>query len=224
MTNDPLNEFACSDNLDHKNDQEAKSGQYEKIDQTKRPEKDRYYLNIAKEVASRARCFRSHFGAIIVLNDQIVSTGYVGAPRKTKDCIDRGHCLRDVMKIPSGHRYEICRSVHSEQNCIINAARAGVSVFGGDMYMVGLKVSSGVKEPIDSNPCFICKKTIMNAGLKRVISSTSDGGYKIYHIDDWINEWKIKDMIDDKDVYNANHRPPNEENVNKIIRKINNGE
>ena len=65
----------------------------------KRPEKDRYYLNIAKEVSSRSRCFRSHFGAIIVKNDQIVSTGYVGAPRKTKDCIDRGHCIRNILNI-----------------------------------------------------------------------------------------------------------------------------
>ena len=89
--------------------------------------KDAYYINIAKSVAARATCRSVKFGAIIVKDDQIIATGYVGAPRKTKDCLERGNCLRRELKIPSGHRYELCRSVHAEMNAIVNAARAGPS-------------------------------------------------------------------------------------------------
>ncbi|HUV81099.1 MAG TPA: hypothetical protein VMW21_01065, partial [Patescibacteria group bacterium] len=103
--------------------------------ENKRPTKDEYYLSIAKKVGERSTCFRNRGGAIIVREDQIVATGYIGAPRKTKDCFERGECLRDKLKIPHGTRYEMCRSVHAEQNAIINAARAGVSLFGGDIYI-----------------------------------------------------------------------------------------
>jgi len=193
----------------------------EPINHHKRPEKDRYYLNIAKEVSERSRCFRSHHGVIIVKDDQIVATGYNGAPRKTKDCVERGHCIRDIMKIPSGQRYEICRTVHGEANCIINAARAGVSVLNGDMYMFSYKVSSNVKEPIDSLPCFICKKMIINAGINRMIINMADGSIKIFHIEDWVKEWQTQDMIDDKAVYNAMHQGPTQEDVNTFLQKIN---
>lgn len=101
----------------------------------KRPSKDAYYINIAKSVAARATCMSVNFGAIVVKNDQIIATGYVGAPRKTMDCLERGKCLRRELKVPSGHRYELCRSVHAEMNAIINAARAGVSLLGGDIYI-----------------------------------------------------------------------------------------
>ena len=100
-----------------------------------RPTKDSYYLMIAKEVAMRSTCLRCKHGAIIVKDDQIVATGYVGAPRKTKDCFERKKCLRDHLKIPHGQRYELCRSVHSEMNCLINAARSGASVFRGNMFI-----------------------------------------------------------------------------------------
>ena len=99
--------------------------------------KDEYYLGIAREVARRSTCFRRSIGAIIVRDDQIISTGYVGAPRKTRDSVEHGFCLRDRLGIPHGQRYELCRSVHAEQNAIINAARAGVSLLGGDMYIFG---------------------------------------------------------------------------------------
>ena len=102
----------------------------------KRVSKDEYYLGIAKEVAARSTCFRRSIGALIIRDDQIISTGYVGAPRKTKSSIEHGSCLRDKLNIPHGHRYELCRSVHAEQNAIINAARAGVSLLGGDMYIL----------------------------------------------------------------------------------------
>jgi len=163
-----------------------------------RPSKVTHYLNIAKEVAQRSTCFRRKFGAIIVKDDVIVATGYVGAPRKTKDCFERGECLRDKMGIPHGQRYELCRSVHCEQNCIINAARSGTSVLGGDMYIWG---SDKNNNPIDAFPCFICKKMIINAGLKKVICSTKNGETKIFEVEDWIKQWQQSDLLDDKHQY-----------------------
>lgn len=163
-----------------------------------RPSKEKYYLNIAKSVAERSTCFRNKGGAIIIRGDQIVSAGYIGAPRQTKSCFDRGECLRDKLKIPHGRNYEICRSVHAEMNTIINAARAGVSLFGGDMYIYHRDRNG---KEMDSYPCFICKKIIINSGLDRVICSTKEGGMKIFKVEDWVKEWQEKDIIDDKDQY-----------------------
>ncbi|MGC9049033.1 MAG: deoxycytidylate deaminase [Patescibacteria group bacterium] len=163
-----------------------------------RPTKEEYYLNIAKEVAERSTCFRNKGGAIIIKDDVIVATGYIGAPRKTKDCLERGECLRDKLKISHGRNYEICRSVHTEANCIINAARSGASILGGDMY-IWLTDREG--KPIDSFPCFICKKMIINSGLNRVISATKDGKYKIFYVKDWVKNWQEKDILDDKYQY-----------------------
>jgi dCMP deaminase len=165
----------------------------------KRTTKNEYYLGIAKEVARRSTCFRRSIGAIIIRDDQIISTGYVGAPRKTKDSFEHGECLRDKLKIPHGQRYELCRSVHAEQNAIINAARAGVSLLGGDMYIYGSTYGEG--RPIDAFPCFICKKMIINCGLNRVISSTADGGMKTFRISQWAKDWKENDIIDDQHQY-----------------------
>lgn len=165
----------------------------------KRISKHEYYLGIAKEVARRSTCFRRSIGAIIIRDDQIISTGYVGAPRKTKDSLEHGFCLRDKLKIPHGHRYELCRSVHAEQNAIINAARAGVSLLGGDMYVFGSIPEE--ERPIDAFPCFICKKMIINSGLNRLIGSTSDGKFKVFNISDWADDWQTVDIIDDKQQY-----------------------
>lgn len=165
----------------------------------KRKSKHEYYLGIAKEVAHRSTCYRRTIGALIIRDDQIISTGYVGAPRKTKDSFEHGDCLRDRLNIPHGQRYELCRSVHAEQNAIINAARAGVSLLGGDIYIFGSIY--GEKKPIDAFPCFICKKMIINAGLNRVICSTADGKMKIFSIEDWIKDWQDQDIIDDKHQY-----------------------
>ena len=165
----------------------------------KRISKDEYYLNIAKEVARRSTCFRRSIGALIIRDDQIISTGYVGAPRKTKDSLEHGFCLRDKLNIPHGQRYELCRSVHAEQNAIINAARAGVSLLGGDIYIYGSR--PGKEEPIDAYPCFICKKMIINAGLNRVICSTAEGKMKIFLVSDWVNDWQQGDIIDDQHQY-----------------------
>ena len=163
-----------------------------------RPSKNEYYLNIAKQVAQRSTCFRAKFGAIITKDDQIIATGYNGAPRKTKDCLEKGYCLRDKLNIPHGQKYEMCVSVHSEQNAIINAARAGVSLLGGDMYIYSEDKEGNL---IDAFPCFICKKMLINAGLERVICSTKDGEYKIFKVQDWIKDWQERDILDDQHQY-----------------------
>ena len=156
-------------------------------------------MNIAREVSRKSTCFRRAIGAIIIRDDQIISTGYAGAPRKTKDSIEHGFCLRDKLKIPHGHRYELCRSVHAEQNAIINAARAGVSLLGGNMYLYGS--IPGKDGPIDALPCFICKKMIINAGLERVICSTKEGNIVTFKVTDWAADWKMNDIIDDTHQY-----------------------
>jgi len=161
--------------------------------------KDDYYLGIAREVARRSTCFRRSIGALIVRDDQIISTGYAGAPRKTRDSLEHGFCLRDKLGIPHGQRYELCRSVHAEQNAIINAARAGVSLLRGDMYIFGSVPETGAT--VNAFPCFICKKMIINAGLIRVVCSTSDGGSAILLVDDWSRAWRDGDILDDTHQY-----------------------
>ena len=169
-----------------------------------RPKKVQYYLNIAKEIASRSTCMSTIVGVIIVKDDQIIATGYNGAPRKTKDCYERGFCLRRELNIPSGQNYEICRSVHAEQNAIINAARSGVNIMGADMYMWGMKIWQGANELIDALPCFICKKIVINSGLKNFYYSDSEGKIKKINIErDWVQRWKRKDLLEDIEKYNA---------------------
>ncbi len=125
-------------------------------------------------VSRRSTCLKVLIGAIIVKEDQIIATGYVGAPRHTRSSLDHGFCLRQKLQIPSGTQYELCRSVHAEQNAIINAARAGVSLLGGDMYIFGEDRESG--ETVFAFPCFICKKMIINAGLNRIVVSQPGAG------------------------------------------------
>jgi len=162
--------------------------------------KEMYYLGLAREAAGRAVCFRRFSGAIIVREDQIVSTGYTGSPRKTLDCFERKFCLRNKLNIPSGQRYELCASVHAEQNAFINAARAGVSVLGGDIYIFG---QTRDRKPIDAFPCFICKKMIINAGLKRVICSTKERKMRVFLVEAWVEEWRdpSRNIIDDEVQY-----------------------
>ena len=129
----------------------------------------------------------------------LISKFVVSMSRKAVHYDHIRFCLRDKLKIPHGQRYELCRSVHAEQNAIINAARAGVSLLGGDIYLYGS--IPGKDGPIDALPCFICKKMIINAGLKRVICSTSEGKLVIFSADDWTDEWQKNDIIDDKHQY-----------------------
>ncbi len=138
-----------------------------------RPSKTDYYLNIAKEVTQRGTCLRRNHGAVIVKDDQIISTGYTGAPRGSKNCCDTGKCIREELHIPSGERYELCRSVHAEQNAVINAARAGVSVTGGTIYLYSENVKDGTIN--DAKPCKMCKRVMINAGLKSIVARTKEG-------------------------------------------------
>ena len=152
-------------------------------------------------VAARSTCLKVLMGAIIVKEDQIIATGYVGSPRKTRSSLDHGFCLRQKLNIPSGTQYELCRSVHAEQNAIINAARAGVSLLGGDMFIHGEYRQD--HRILNAFPCFICKKMIINAGLRRVVCSVAEGDepWRVFQVDDWIQDWQNHDIIDDRDRY-----------------------
>ena len=130
-----------------------------------RRDKTNYYLDIAETVSKRGTCLRRNFGAIIVKNDEIISTGYTGAPRGRKNCSDLGFCRREQLNIPRGTRYELCRSVHAEANCIISASRR--DMIDSTLYLVGIDVKTGnlVEMPI----CSMCKRLIINAGIKEVV-------------------------------------------------------
>ena len=128
-----------------------------------RVSKRNYYLDIAQTVLERATCLRRVYGAIIVKNDEIISTGYNGAPRGRKNCVDLGYCTREQLKVPRGERYELCRSVHAEQNAIINASRS--EMLGATLYLVGLENRTGGYVEAAA-PCSLCKRMIINAGIE----------------------------------------------------------
>lgn len=130
---------------------------------SKRISKDDYYMEIAKAVSLRSTCIRAHAGVIIVCNDAIVSTGYSGSSRGEPNCCDVCICKRDKLGILPGERYELCESVHGEMNAIINAARNGVSILGGMMYIY-LERLDGQKKK-HGGPCLLCKRMIQNAGI-----------------------------------------------------------
>ena len=149
-----------------------------------RPDKDNYYLDIAQTVAERCTCLRRHYGAIIVKEDSIVSTGYVGAPRGRKNCTDLGTCRREQLAIPRGERYEMCRSVHAEANAIISAARK--DMLGGTLYLVGTERATGeyVKQ---ASSCAMCKRMIINAGIRRVVVRRPEGKFVTVDVQkEWI--------------------------------------
>lgn len=147
--------------------------------------KHNYYLDIAQTVAERSTCLRKMYGAIIVKNDTIVSTGYNGAPRGRKNCTDLGICMRDKLNIPRGERYELCRSVHSEANAIIAASRE--QMLGSTLYMVGIDAKT--RELVaDCNSCMMCKRMIINAGIESVIVRTSPEEYRIINTSEWISD------------------------------------
>jgi dCMP deaminase len=148
-----------------------------------RRDKHNYYLDIAETVLKRGTCLRRNFGAIIVKHDEIISTGYTGAPRKRKNCIDLGYCRREKMNVPKGERYELCRSVHAEMNCILSAARN--EMIGATMYLVGSDAKTDVL--VDSpNCCAMCKRLIINAGIERVVFRNSKDTYSVIYVDSWI--------------------------------------
>lgn len=150
-----------------------------------RPDKTEYYLNLAHSVARRGTCLRRNFGAVIINNDEVISTGYVGAPRGRQNCIDVGECTRQKLNIPAGERYELCRSVHAEANAIISASRK--DMMGGQMYLVGVDAMTGdVVESVTC--CAMCKRMIINAGITAVIvmDPAVDGGFNTFNVRDWV--------------------------------------
>ena len=150
-----------------------------------RRDKENYYLDIAETVAERGTCLRRNFGAIIVNKDQIISTGYVGAPRGRRNCIDLGYCVRESLQIPRGERYELCRSVHAEANAIIHASRN--DTLGGTLYLVG-KNAADNSYVENAAPCSMCKRMIINAGNKRVYIRDSKDEYRNIHVQQWIDD------------------------------------
>ncbi|MBQ9080319.1 MAG: cytidine deaminase [Clostridia bacterium] len=149
-----------------------------------RVSKENYYLDIAQTVAERSTCLRKKYGAIIVKNDVIVSTGYNGAPRGRQNCSDLNFCMRDKLNIPRGERYEMCRSVHSEANAIIAAPRD--QMLGSTLYMVCVEPSDGSLVP-DTTSCMMCKRMIINAGIERVVVRDTPTDYRVIDVEDWIN-------------------------------------
>ena len=148
-----------------------------------RRDKINYYLDIADTVSARSTCLRRRYGAVIVNHDQIISTGYVGAPRGRQNCCDLGDCVRERLQVPRGERYELCRSVHAEMNAIISAPRE--EMIGATMYLVGREVSTG--EYIKNSVCCsLCKRVVINSGIERVIIRDTDADYRVIEVMEWI--------------------------------------
>ncbi|MCH5206406.1 MAG: cytidine deaminase [Oscillospiraceae bacterium] len=148
-----------------------------------RVDKTNYYLDIAQTVAERGTCLRRNFGAIIVKNDAIIATGYNGAPRGRVNCSDLGECMREKLNVPKGQRYELCRSVHAEANCIISAPRT--ETLGSEIYLACLDAKTGELYG-DVEPCSMCKRLIINAGIEKVIVRTAPAEFKTIVVNSWI--------------------------------------
>ena len=157
----------------------------------KRIDKNNYYLDIAEASLERATCLRRKWGAAIVKDDEIISTGYNGAPRGRKNCTDVGTCIREQMNIPRGERYELCRSVHAEQNAIISASRK--DMMGATLYMVGIDAKTG-KYVENSMPCAMCKRFIINSGIEKMVIRDTKTKYR---------EVMVKDLITNDDSLNG---------------------
>lgn len=150
-----------------------------------RRDKINYYLDLAEVVSQRGTCLRRRYGAVIVKNDEVISTGYVGAPRGRKNCCDINYCIRDKMNIPRGERYELCRSVHAEANAIISASRN--QLIDSVLYLTGTEVPTGeyVK---NSSCCSMCKRLVINAGIQQVIIRDDKENYRVIDVADWIRD------------------------------------
>lgn len=148
-----------------------------------RKDKYNYYLDIAETVLERGTCLRRNYGSIIVKNDEIISTGYTGAPRGRKNCSDLGHCMREQLNVPRGTHYELCRSVHSEANAIISASRR--DMIGSILYLVGRDIKSGQLVE-NANSCAMCKRMIINAGIEKVVVRDTKEKYRIIEVQEWI--------------------------------------
>ena len=145
--------------------------------------KENYYLDIAQTVLERATCLRRVYGAIIVKNDEIISTGYNGAPRGRKNCVDMGYCTREALQVPRGERYELCRSVHAEANAIISASRR--DMVGGTIYLVGRDAQTG-ELLNDATSCSMCRRMVINAGLERVVIRKTPTEFEVVNVREWV--------------------------------------
>ena len=159
----------------------------------KRIDKINYYLDIAESVLERSTCIRRCFGAVIVKNDEIISTGYNGAPRGRKNCSDLGYCMREKLNISRGERYELCRSVHGEENAIISASRK--DMIGSSLYLVGKNFDNDeyVK---DARPCAMCKRVIINSGIEKIYIRNDKEKYTEINVNDFItNDESLKGIL-----------------------------
>ena len=147
--------------------------------------KENYYLDIAETVLERATCLRRVYGAIIVKNDEIISTGYNGAPRGRKNCVDMGFCTREAMQVPRGERYELCRSVHAEANAIISASRR--DMVGSTLYLVGKDAQTGVLLG-DATSCAMCRRQVINAGISKVVIRKTKAEFDVVDVQDWVQQ------------------------------------
>jgi dCMP deaminase len=163
---------------------------------TERIDKVNYYLNIAKSVADRSTCLRKKSGAVIVNNDEIIATGYSGAPRGRDNCIDLGFCSKKKYFPDVRHAgYDACRSVHAEQNAIISGARK--DMIGGTLYLVQYRTDSGEYEE-SPGCCQMCRKMIINSGIAKVFVRINDYDYQEIDVNEWI---KHDDLLEGKITY-----------------------
>jgi len=158
-----------------------------------RRDKHNYYLDIADTVLQRGTCLLRNYGAIIVKNDEIISTGYVGAPRKRMNCIDLGYCLRQKLEVPRGQRYELCRSVHSEVNAIISASRR--DMIGATLYLVGREMSDG-QYIQNADCCTMCKRMVINAGIEMVVIRDDGNNFRMIDVQTWVDNDDLLHNVD----------------------------
>lgn len=150
-----------------------------------RRDKVNYYLDLAEIVSQRSTCLRKRYGAVIVKNDEVISTGYVGAPRGRKNCSDLGYCVREKLQIPRGERYELCRSVHAEANAIISCSRD--KMLGASLYLSGTEVKTG-EYVQNGSCCSMCKRMVINAGIEFVYVRDDKNQYRKISVSDWIED------------------------------------
>ena len=149
-----------------------------------RRDKVNYYLDIAEAVASRSTCLRKKYGSVIVNHDEIVSTGYNGAPRGRENCMDLGRCVKKEIFPDVRHGgFDACRAVHSEQNALISASRK--EMLGATLYLVGKFYQTG-ELVSDASSCALCNRMIINAGIEKVIIRNDKDNYTVVEVSDWI--------------------------------------
>ncbi|QTL98734.1 cytidine deaminase [Iocasia frigidifontis] len=153
-----------------------------------RIDKKNYYLDIAEAVLERSTCLRRRYGAVIVNNDEIISTGYNGSPRGCTNCNEKGSCIREELNIPRGTKYELCASVHAEQNALLSASRR--ETLGADLYLVGKSVKDNNLIE-NSEPCSLCKKLIINSGIVNVYIRNSRNDYNVIQVQTWIDNEEL---------------------------------